>query len=87
MAEVFERDPLLYLEDGDFVITATRATDTVVQVFRVDKVFLTRQSGIFREVLSLPAGDTDKYEGVPRMHLPDDAANVRGLIQAMYDQS
>ena len=85
MTEVFEKDPSLYWDDGDFVVTATRSTDGVILVMRVDKVLLKRQSDVFKTTLSLPAPNCEQYDGVPRMHLPDEADDVRGLIAAMDD--
>lgn len=86
-----ERHKSLYYEDGDMVVSAiSRTRHNVTKLFRVDKVFLARHSAIFRGMLSLDQAFADidvneKYDGVPKVHLTDDAEDVEGLLAAIYD--
>ena len=74
------RHPTLYFGDGDIVLAielrksskTKKATDTV---YRVDKIFLARQSTVFADMLKLPpspSGTNDEYDGVPMVRLVED---------------
>ncbi len=89
------RHPSLYFADGDIVISATSKEKTYTEFYRVDKVFLARHSAIFKDMFSIGSaegGSVDSnaevqqyYDGVPRVHLYDDAEDVAGFIGALYN--
>ncbi len=76
-----------YFEDGDIVVSATAEYKNEMRFFRVDKIFLARHSVIFRDMFVV--GDSDpqmeRYDGVPKVHLPDRAEDVATFLSAIYD--
>ena len=86
MTEV--RHSTLYLADGDVVLAAPRSA-TVTVLFRVDKVYLARNSPVFRSMFTLPSdpGINEMYDGVPRVQLVDDADDLARLLAALYDST
>lgn len=84
-AELFLRDPRLYSEDGNIVLSAKDARDRTVY-FRLHKSILAKHSPIFADMFALPPVSTsDVYEGVPLVEMPDDADTLRRLIALLYD--
>ena len=82
------RHESLYLSDGDIVLAAVKLGSPIVTVlFRVDKVYLSRTSPVFRSMLSLPSTPSvnEMYDGVPRVDLPDDSDDLACLLAALYD--
>lgn len=91
------RHPSLYFADGDIVISATSKEKTYAEFYRVDKVFLARHSAIFKDMFSIGSAEGSSvdsnsnsevqryYDGVPRVHLYDDAEDVAGFIGALYN--
>ena len=84
-----ERHPSIYFPDGDIVLCATTKTSDIVRMFRVDRVYLTRNSPVFRDMLSLasPPGhghNTELYDGVAVVRLPDDADDLANLLSLLY---
>ena len=82
----FVRHESLYLTDGDVVLSALRSP-TVTVLFRVDKVYLSRNSPVFRSVFTLPPNPpvNEIYDGVARVHLTDNADDLARLLAALYD--
>ncbi|KAI0697579.1 hypothetical protein BC835DRAFT_755422 [Cytidiella melzeri] len=81
-----ERHPSLYFADGDIVISATSKTKTYIQFYRVDRIFLARRSPVFKDMLSLGEGAVnEQYDGAPKVHFPDDAEDVAGLLAGLYN--
>ena len=81
------RHPTLYFPDGDIVISATSAKDkNRIIFFRLDEIYLSRHSSVFKDMLSLPsdASTNAHYDGVPHVHLPDSAEDLGGLFGAIY---
>ena len=80
------RHPSLYFEDGDLVISATQQDDAPV-LFRVHAAILGRFSPVFRDMMSFPEGVTGRelYDGVPIVHLSDDAKDVADFFEALYN--
>ena len=81
------RHPTLYLQDGDIAITAM-LSDGSLQLYRVDKTFLSRYSLVFEDMLSMPAPQSiETIDDVPVVHLLDDAQDVSTLLETLYDPS
>lgn len=86
-----QRHPTIYFADGDIVLCATAKGSDVLHMFRVDKIYLTRNSPVFREMLSLssPGGSThgtgEIYDGSPLIRLPDDANDLASLLGLLYN--
>ena len=80
------RHESLYLPDGDVVLAAPQSPTTTV-LFRVDKIYLSRNSPAFRSMFSLPSVPcvNELYDGVPKVQLPDDADDLARLLAALYD--
>ncbi|GJE93505.1 hypothetical protein PsYK624_096640 [Phanerochaete sordida] len=87
MAEVAReerRHPRLYKATGDLVISAI--SEDVTHIFRVHAVVIAEHSPVFSGMLSLPVEDAaaQKYDGVPIVHLPDNAKDVGALLEYLY---
>ena len=56
-------------------------------LFRVDKVYLARNSPIFKDMFSFTPGQEaqDTYDSVPRVNLTDSAEDLQSLLAAMYN--
>lgn len=82
-----QRHPTLYLSDGDLVVSAALKSDkNTVQLFRIYKPFLACHSPIFKDMLAIGGGATnDIYDGVPRVHLPDDAEDVADFLRVLHN--
>ena len=81
------RHPTLYFPDGDFVISATSRDKTYIEFYRVDKVFLGRHSPIFNDMFLVGGSGAhdEQYDGIPRVHLTDDAEDLAGFLSALYN--
>ena len=56
-------------------------------VFKVHKTVLALNSPIFRDMLSLPEvgeSETDTFDGVPLVYLPDNAHDLETLLAVLY---
>ena len=83
-----QRHQSLYFDDGDIVLAAhTKRQPASTVLFRVDKIFLARNSPIFRDMLSFSPGQgpQDTYDGVPRVEFTDEAEDLQGLLGAIYN--
>ena len=84
-----EQHPSLYFADGDLVIVA--CTDPAAAnsiVFRVHGAILGLFSPVFAGMLSLPAPSVsgrELYDGVPLVHLSDDAKDMADFLDALYN--
>ncbi|KAJ6470860.1 hypothetical protein C8R45DRAFT_1165462 [Mycena sanguinolenta] len=79
-----ERMPELWFEEGTLVFQAENS------LFRVYSEILSKQSSVFRDMLSFPqppAEESDIVEGCPRIVLHDKAADVTAFFRAIYDSS
>ena len=84
-----QRHPTIYFPDGDIVLCASNKASDILRMFRVDKVYLTRNSPVFRDMLSLasPPGhghQTETYDGAAVVRLPDDAEDLASLLTLLY---
>ena len=82
---LLERHPTLYFPDGDLVLCATKPCGTL-QAFRVDRVYLTRNSPVLRDMLAPAAASnmTETFDGVPLLRLADDANELSSLLELLY---
>ena len=88
------RHPTLYFDDGDIVLAidqrkslkTKKAADTV---YRVDKIFLARQSKVFADMFSLPPGPSgthEEYDGVPMVRLAEhDPPAFEDVLKFIYN--
>jgi hypothetical protein len=84
-----KRDPDLYFPDGSVVLSATAKDPTESQnlvYFRVHKSVLAKHSLVFEDMLTIPTpADQELYDGVPLVHLHDDAGEVKEFIGMLYN--
>ncbi|KAI0341740.1 hypothetical protein BDW22DRAFT_1331839 [Trametopsis cervina] len=85
-----ERHPTVYFPDGDIVLCANLKASDGLRVFRVDRVYLTRNSPVFRDMLSLSSPPAhghhpEVYDGVSVVRLPDDADDLGNLLGLLYN--
>ena len=82
----FVRHPTLYFADGDVTLCAAKSCG-VLQAFRVDRVYLSRNSPVFREMLSPASAHnmTELFDGVPLLRLADDADELASLLELLYN--
>jgi hypothetical protein len=80
-----ERHPTLYFPDGDVALCAAKSCG-VLQAFRVDRVYLIRNSPVLREMLSPLSVNTmtELFDGVPMLRLADDAEELASLLELLY---
>lgn len=78
----------LYLSEGNICLAAVQPTDSQVTtwlLFRVHQSILCLHSPIFCDMLALPAeGNTEKFDGVPLVRMPDNAADLEAVLKALY---
>ena len=78
-----------WVHDGSLVIGAVDSKKTATTLFRVHRTLLTDQSEVFASMFSLPQGEescqTDSYEGLPFVQLPDTSEEVAVLLDALRD--
>lgn len=90
MAEPLEeRHPSLYFPDGDIALSAKTAAG-VTQIFRVDRIFLSRHSEVFRDMFAVSSDKSsgaETYDGVPLVVMPreDVAEDVHTLLDVIYN--
>lgn len=80
-------DEDLYFEDGSVVISAADVDENLLY-FRVHKSILSKQSAFFKDMFSLPTVPTSEeetYDGLPLVHVHDDAKEFKQFLQAIYD--
>lgn len=81
-----ERDPRLYIDDGNLVVSATDLQTGVLHYFRIHRSTLSRYSPVLKEMLSMPVpSSVESYDGVSLVHVPDDAQDVRSFFMAIYE--
>lgn len=78
----------LYLSEGNICLAAVQSSDAEVPkwlLFRVHQTILCLHSPIFRDMLALPAeGNTEKFDGVPLVRMPDSAVDLEAVLKALY---
>ncbi len=89
----YVRDADLWVEDGNIIIAATDANDPestkgkTTYVFKCHRSLLSKQSKVFEGLLSIPpsAEAQDMYDGLPLVALPDTYADVKRVLQYLYE--
>ncbi|TCD64064.1 hypothetical protein EIP91_004572 [Steccherinum ochraceum] len=76
----------LYFADGDIVLSSVSAKMKTT-MYKVDKIYLSRQSEVFQGMFTMPASSTDLYDGVPWVRMPDPTEELSPLLEALYDVS
>lgn len=82
------QDPELWMSDGNIVVTAVETTEkeSITHAFRVHKSVLAKHSPVFGDLFTLPqAAETEQYEGIPVVKLPDHYRDIRGLLRLFYN--
>jgi hypothetical protein len=78
-------DEDVYFEDGNVVLSAKDDDDTLVY-FQVHKSILAKQSAVFDDMFSLPSPPVvEQYNDLLLVHLHDNAKELKGFLQVMYD--
>jgi len=79
------RDEDFYFEDGSVILSARDADGDRVN-FRVHKSVLAKQSSVFKDMFSIPSpAEVDTYDGLPLVHLHDEAKELKEFLRVMYD--
>lgn len=79
------RDEDLYFEDGSVVLSADDSDGNTIY-FRVHMSVLRKNSPVFRDMFSIPSPVAiDQYDGVPLVHVHDDAKEMKEFLQVLYD--
>ena len=77
--DTVERDPEVWMEDGNIVIEAENVA------FKVYKGILAHRSEVFRDLFSVPSpAEVESMDGVPIVHLQDSAADVKYLFLVLF---
>ena len=84
------RHPSLYYTDGDIILSAQAEAESppILVLFRVDKLFLSRHSDVFRDMFAVAPSENveEHYDGVPLVQMPQDKAeDLALLIEVIYD--
>jgi hypothetical protein len=80
-----KRDEDLYFADGSVVLSVNDTDDNLVY-FRVHKSVLAKNSLVFEDMLTMPTpADHDSYDGLPLVHLHDDAKDLKEFLAMLYD--
>lgn len=88
-----ERHKTLYFNDGNVVLLALRP-DQPALLFRVHKSVLSSHSLVFSNMFDvfdssgMTSNPTDdhSYDGVPLIHMPDDANHLESVLKILYYQ-
>ena len=77
-------DKEFYFPDGNIILSA-RVKDGTLVYFRVHKSVLSLHSPIFADMFAMPPPSVmDTYDGLPLVHLQDDADDLKAFLQALY---
>jgi hypothetical protein len=76
------RDEDFYFSDGNIIISANHSNGDKV-FFRVHMSLLSTQSPLLRNRLALPSASV--YDGIPTLHVDDNAKEFKNFVQATYN--
>ena len=77
--DTVERDPEVWMEDGNIVIEAGNVA------FKVYKGILAGRSEVFRDLFSVPSpAEVEAMDGVPIVHLQDSATDLKYLFLVLF---
>ncbi|KLO13585.1 hypothetical protein SCHPADRAFT_997231 [Schizopora paradoxa] len=78
-----------WIPDGSVVIGAADSKKATTTLFRIHRTLLTDQSEVFASMFSLPQGEensqTEYYEDLPVVRLPDTSEEVGALLDVLRD--
>ena len=86
-----KRHPTWYYSDGDIVLRAQSEKESppsTFVLFRVDKLFLSRHSEVFRDMFTVASSNNveESYDGAPLVQMAGDKAeDLAMLIEVIYD--
>lgn len=70
----------IWLDDGNIILIAQETA------FRVHRSVLSRNSDVFRDILTVPQpADAEMLDGLPVVRLSDSKRDVVHLLRALYD--
>ena len=79
-----------YFNDGTIALRTLSKTDNTLTVFRVHKSLLALRCSVFQDMFGENDamyfdGASEKYDGVPLVHLHDDPDDLMDFLSALYD--
>ncbi|KLO13581.1 hypothetical protein SCHPADRAFT_873849 [Schizopora paradoxa] len=78
-----------WIHDGSVVFGAADSKKTKTTLFKIHRTLLTDQSEVFASMFSLPQGEgscqTDFYDGLPYVLLPDTSEEVVAFLDVLRD--
>lgn len=79
------RHPTFYLVTGDVVLSADEGN--IKYMFCVHKTVLGHYSPVFADMFAIPTrvDVNETYEGLPIVHLYDEAADIEHFLKALYN--
>jgi len=85
-SETIKKSTLIYYQDGDITILSLPNDENIITAFKVDKIYLSRNSTVFGRMVRLPLAETsERYDGVPLVRLQDTAQQLEDFLSALYD--
>ncbi len=79
------QDPDLWFSDGNIVV-AMKDEGNVTWGMMCHQSILSKHSSVFEGMFGLkPPPDSERYEDIPLVSLPDSYADMKELLQMLYD--
>jgi len=73
-SERIEKSTSIYHAHGDIAILSLPNDEGVITAFKIDKIYLSRNSAVFEGMVGLPSmEESEKFDGVPLVRLQDTA--------------
>ena len=80
---VFVVDDQVWFADGNIIVSAGIKE---ILLFKCHQSLLSKHSEVFKDMFTLPpTAIMETYQGLPKVHLPDPAEDVRALLRMLYD--
>ena len=79
-------DQDMWMDDGNVVISVG---DNPAHLFKCHRSVLSDNSVVFERMLGIPPSTApeEQYQGLPKVHLTDDADDVRKLLKILHNRS
>ena len=85
-SERIEKSTSIYHAHGDIAILSLPNDEGVITAFKIDKIYLSRNSAVFEGMVGLPSmEESEKFDGVPLVRLQDTAEQLGDFLEALYD--